>query len=486
MNKLRFLFQHIKLGSLRLVDMVRKSLRLTMVAIFLLCMIAALFTFATLSNFFQEKVQYVSFESSIQNLESQVLSLQEWAQEEDGQGKQLIRDYIERNLEDNRVWIVDENGKVLAHSEKVSNTSIDMLQIIREATSTQQQLIRHEGGEFVRFFPLTWNGEEGFLIFKGNTTPSMETYQSYKNPLPAFLGSILVFMLLFFFFTKGKMKLIEELSTGIESMAAGDLTQQVQVQGEDELAVLATNFNNMASKLRKSLEEERLAEQTKSELISNVSHDLRTPLTSIIGYLKLVEDEKYKNDEERNKYIGIVSTKSQQLARLVEDLFTYTKLSNNAKKMNKLNLSFTSLIEQVTEELVPAAEDFDVTIEKDIPSQNLFVNMDPDEMVRVLENLLMNAIQHSLKPGDIYVRISQEGESVRLQIENNGTLSKEQCERLFDRFYKVDEARSNQNGSGLGLAISKSIVKLHDGDIWAECDENRIRFIVELPLVNEV
>ncbi|MFD3445978.1 sensor histidine kinase, partial [Microbacteriaceae bacterium 4G12] len=143
------------------------------------------------------------------------------------------------------------------------------------------------------------------------------------------------------------------------------------------------------------------------------------------------------------------------------------------------------LIEQLMEELVPQAEENALYFQKELPGKRLFIHADPDKIVRVFENLLGNAIKYSHKPGKIIVKARATDSNVQISIENySDELTSEELERLFDRFYKHDESRSMAaEGSGLGLAITKSIVELHNGKVWAECEDELIRFLVQLPIV---
>jgi signal transduction histidine kinase len=240
----------------------------------------------------------------------------------------------------------------------------------------------------------------------------------------------------------------------------------------------------MAAELQRTIEEERRAERTKSELITNVSHDLRTPLTLIMGYLRLLKDRNYEGEEQARHYLDISFGKAEKLKQLIEDLFEYTKLSNHGVPLRLETVCLNELLDQLAEEYVTAAENERLYLSRQLPAERLFVHMDPDKMIRVFENLLTNAIKYSLKPGEVRVRMACAGQRALVCVANRGEpLSAEQLERLFDRFYRIDSSRSSETGgSGLGLAIAKSIVESHGGRIWAESEQGEIRFWVELPL----
>ena len=227
-------------------------------------------------------------------------------------------------------------------------------------------------------------------------------------------------------------------------------------------------------------QKERLMEVSKNELITNVSHDLRTPLTSIIGYLTVIKNKGYKNENQLNDYIDIVFNKSEQLKVLIEDLFEYTKVSSKGIKLNKRVVILNELIDQLVEEFIPIFDENNLEIEIEKIHERLNVFIDPDKTVRVYENLLMNAVNYSIKPGKIKVKIYKDGNNAVVCVRNKGeNIQNDDLLYLFERFYKVDKSRTSDNeGTGLGLAIAKSFVEIQEGNIWATCNEGDIRFFV--------
>lgn len=278
------------------------------------------------------------------------------------------------------------------------------------------------------------------------------------------------------------MRYIEKISEGLLKIAENNLDYNIEIQGQDELAKLAENINSMAKELKRSIEGERNSEKTKGELITNVSHDLRTPLTSIKGYLSLIRDGKYKDKKELCDYINIVYNKSEKLEVLIDNLFQYTKLTNKGISLNLANISLDELLDQLIEELYVICEENNVTIKKQLWSSKILANVDGDKIARVFENLLMNAVRYVPKPGEVLVSLWNEDKYIMISIENKcTTINEKQLEKIFDRFYRTDESRTESTGgSGLGLAISRSIVELHRGKIWAEMQDENIIFYVKL------
>src|SRR5699024_7894768 len=209
------------------------------------------------------------------------------------------------------------------------------------------------------------------------------------------------------------------------------------------------------------MEKERQVERQKNELITNVSHDLRTPLTSILGYLHLLLDGKFENEEQRNEYVRIAFSKSEQLENLIEDLFAYTKLTDGNLILDRQDVCINKFLDQLIDEITPQAEKRGLSIVKSFPNEPLYAFVDSEQTVRLFENLLMNAINYSKDNGDIQVSLRKYQHYLEISIANQSDeFTKEELENLFERFYKKDYSRSKVTGnSGLGLAIAKSIVE---------------------------
>lgn len=392
------------------------------------------------------------------------------------------------------ILLVNANGVVLYKPYSNNTTKVDIYDVINNYVEHQnyQYNINYERYNlaktfkqkiFYSIYPIKLNGQKYYLL--AHYVPRGTT-QYYNTPLTSFSMGILTFILLFLFITRKKMQYIEHISQGLIEISKGNLSYKVEKKGEDELALLSQNINYMAAELNSKIDMERRAEKTKNELITNVSHDLKTPLTSILGYLGLVKNEKYESKEQLEDYINITYNKAEKLKLLIEDLFEYTKLSSEGILLNMEAVALNEFLVQLIEELVPIFDENDLTIEKEIPAEKVYVNMDITKSLRLFENLIMNAVKYSYKPGVIKIRLHSSKDNVIICIENKGdNIPKEHLEKLFDRFYRQDKSRtSSTGGSGLGLAIAKSITELQNGKIWAECEENNICFYVSFKITN--
>ncbi|SDD71480.1 HAMP domain-containing protein [Paenibacillus sp. UNCCL117] len=381
-----------------------------------------------------------------------------------------------------KVVITNLEGKVVFRSDNAPETYVDVHSVIRNAMDTRSSYERYSRTEFSSFYPVTYNNQKSYLIVSAIPEPEI-SYEKGESPV-SMLSALAVFIFLFYFFTQRKMRYVEELAGGLRIMATGNLEHRVMERSRDELGSLARDMNQMALDLRRKMEEERKAERLKNELVTNVSHDLRTPLTLIMGYLRLLHDKSYESKEQAASYVSIAYNKAEKLKGLIDDLFEYTKLSNQDVPLHKRGVAINDLLEQLLEEYVTISEEQDLKLVRSIPQERLTVQADVDKMIRVFDNLLGNAIKYSPKPGVISVGLAKDGQHAIIRISNKAdALTREELEQLFDRFYRIDPARSSMTGgSGLGLAIARSIVDSHDGQIWAESADGDIHFYVKLRL----
>ena len=280
---------------------------------------------------------------------------------------------------------------------------------------------------------------------------------------------------------------IQDISKGLQAISKGDFEYRVPQKGDDEIGLLAKNINSMADELKKSIYEERRSEKLKNELITNVSHDLRTPLTSVMGYLRLYTEKKYDSAEQAQEYIDIAYKKYISLKELIDDLFEYTKLNNFDIKLDMEVFDINRLARQVIHEIMPVALEKNIKFETNLKDQKFFINADAGKMARVVENIISNAIKYSGSGSRIDVVSFKRDCEVILEISNpSDSINDEDLKNIFERFYRIDKSRSGSlGGSGLGLSIAKSIIHLHEGKIWAEYKDSKVSIFICMKLSKE-
>lgn len=307
--------------------------------------------------------------------------------------------------------------------------------------------------------------------------------------------SFIVFVEIFFKLINFTIEYIRKLRRSIQQVTSGNYGVQCEVEYDDELGSLAANINVLSKTLlakekeseklkekeRAALDIERNAERQKNELITNVAHDLRTPLTTIVGYLELIKDDTALSKEDVHKYSGIAYEKSIRLQEMMDDLFEFTKLDNADIKLNKSMINLSGLIMQMTDEFYPSFKDCNITPIVDLPEENIYVQGDGQLLARVFDNLISNALKYGYHNTDLKIEVSGDEKYATVKVINHGdTIASEDIPLLFNKFYRTDSSRNSKTGgTGLGLAITKNIVDLHHGDISVTSDDQITTFIVK-------
>jgi len=307
--------------------------------------------------------------------------------------------------------------------------------------------------------------------------------------------SFIVFVEIFFKLIDFTIEYIRKLRGSIQQVTSGNYGVQCEVEYDDELGSLAANINVLSKTLlakekeseklkekeRAALDIERNAERQKNELITNVAHDLRTPLTTIVGYLELIKDDTALSKEDVHKYSGIAYEKSIRLQEMMDDLFEFTKLDNADIKLNKSMINLSGLIMQMTDEFYPSFKDCNITPIVDLPEENIYVQGDGQLLARVFDNLISNALKYGYHNTDLKIEVSGDEKYATVKVINHGdTIASEDIPLLFNKFYRTDSSRNSKTGgTGLGLAITKNIVDLHHGDISVTSDDQITTFIVK-------
>lgn len=299
----------------------------------------------------------------------------------------------------------------------------------------------------------------------------------------AVVFGMVLFVVYFLTLTRRFSKYLFEISDGIKTIAAGNFETKIRVKNEDEFAVIATSINKMAGDISEMMENERRSEQLKHELITSVAHDLRTPLTSIIGYLDLASQREV-GEEEKERYLAIAYEKSKRLESLIEDLFTYTKFSSGEVRVEKQEINLVKFMEQMIEEFYPSFQDAKLTYEFICEEKAVDISADGNLLARAIANLLSNAVKYGKAGKKITITLVKGRTEVMIRIINYGIVIPERdLPNIFDRFYRVEASRSmDTGGTGLGLAIAKKIIALHNGDLTATSTEEKTEFITVLPL----
>lgn len=270
-------------------------------------------------------------------------------------------------------------------------------------------------------------------------------------------------------------------------IANGHFDHRIPFTLKGDTQRVVTSVNALVDSVISSIEDERRIEKSKDELITNVSHDLRTPLTSIIGYLGLIEDHQYHSEDDILKYTHTAFSKAKQMKSLVEDLFEYTKMRQTDTPMNISKIDINQMLEQLAASFELEAEDKGIKVSVDIDDKPLRIEADAEKLGRVFNNLITNALKYGDGGHNIILRSKPVSErEIQVSVENDGSpIPEASLKQVFERFYRVEGSRSKATGgTGLGLAIAQSIVDRHGGYIYVTSDKKMTRFIIHLPVKN--
>ncbi|OAB45594.1 sensor histidine kinase [Paenibacillus antarcticus] len=289
-------------------------------------------------------------------------------------------------------------------------------------------------------------------------------------------------ILFFFFLTKPYATYFKEISTGIHCLANGDFNNRVQISSNDEFKDIAEDINLASQKLQEAVVRGDFAESSKDQLVLNLAHDLRTPLTSVLGYLDLILQDDQLTTEQVKHYSTIAFTKSQRLEKLIDSLFEITRMNYGMISIDKQSIDLSELLHQLNEELYPVFERNNLIARLNVTA-NVNILGDGELLARVFENLLTNATRYGKDGQFVDMNCHLEGGDVVVQVINYGNcIPEKELPHIFEMFYTGDQARTHQEGgTGLGLLIAKNIVEQHDGIISVQSSVIRTMFEVRLP-----
>ncbi|WP_319001292.1 HAMP domain-containing sensor histidine kinase [Clostridium estertheticum] len=291
---------------------------------------------------------------------------------------------------------------------------------------------------------------------------------------------ILCYFVFIFIYSFNKIRFLRSIIKGTEKIVSGNLNYTIVEKGRGDLFKLAHNINNMKAGFKKSLENEIKSERLKSELITNVSHDLKTPLTSIINYVDFLKKEGLSKEESQG-YIEVLDRKSQRLKILIDDLFEASKMASGAVELNIEKVDITALLQQSLAELHDKINNSSLIFKVKVPKQKIYANLDGKKTWRVFENLINNILKYTLPKTRVYIDLIERDNQIIINMKNIASYEMDfDNEEIFERFIRGDKSR-NTEGSGLGLSIAKSIIELQGGRLSIEIDGDLFKAKVIIP-----
>ena len=293
------------------------------------------------------------------------------------------------------------------------------------------------------------------------------------------VGFLLLFALFFYIALSKMTKYLDQVGDGIENIAA-DSTEPIRLI--TELKPIEIRLNEIKAKLKSQELESIEGEKKKNDLVLFLAHDLKTPLTSIVAYLSMLDSHPDMDAEEREKYTHIALEKSMRLGELINEFFDITRYNLQDIELEPVEIDLSFMLEQIADELYGVLQEKSLTCEVHV-AENLEVYGDPDKLARVFDNLLRNAVAYCYENSKIEIHAQMKRDDIEILFINEGAkIPGDMLQTIFEKFYRVDGSRSSgTGGAGLGLAIAKEIVELHGGHIRAKSDDMKTQFIVTLP-----
>ncbi len=321
---------------------------------------------------------------------------------------------------------------------------------------------------------LVWQGNEPF--YKPLSWINGHTFEFIV------LCGLAGFFVIFIFYWRKTLGYIDTIATASEALIAPD---DVLIRLPAELKPVEDRMNQVKQDALRNARLAREAEQRKNDLIVYLAHDIKTPLTSVIGYLSLLDEAPDMPLAQKAKYVHITLEKAYRLEQLINEFFEITRYNLHTIVLSKKSIDLYYMLVQMADEFFPqlSAHGKQAAIHA---SEDLTVYGDPDKLARVFNNVLKNAVAYSPNNSAIDITAELSGDKVSVVFKNEGSIPKDKLMSIFEKFYRLDDARSSETGgAGLGLAIAKEIITLHGGSIYADSDGKQTTFTVELPVMSE-
>ena len=277
---------------------------------------------------------------------------------------------------------------------------------------------------------------------------------------------------------------LDRIQQALKKIATDNLTKQVKIKVNPDLQSIVDSFNLLISNMNRRAEEQKQSEESKDELISNVSHDIRTPLTSVIGYLGLIESKNFNDLGQILKYTHIAYKKSLEMQNLVNSLFEYANVQHATSRLNMTKFDMAQMLDQLSADFELEANKRGMEIIVNSIPDKILMKGDTEKLGRVFNNLIMNALKYGKGATHIWLTAEKKDKEVVVTVANNGQpIPEDSLKHVFDRFYRVEDSRSKKTGgTGLGLAIAQSMIQLHGGTIAVTSDDAKTSFISHFPI----
>jgi len=394
-----------------------------------------------------------------------------------------------------RITVVDSNGKVLGDSDtepSLMENHKDRLEIAEAFQGNYGQSTR---------FSDTLNYNMKYVAVRvddsGNTLGvvrfalplsevQLQIQLIYRVILLSAIVAVVIALTVAYFLSRSITLPISRMQEAAQRITKGDFSRKVDIKSKDELGELAKSLNKMAGELQQKMENLRRMDKVRTDFVANVSHELKTPLTLIKGYIETLEDRSINDKEKTRRFISIIKEHTNRLENIIEDLLSLSELELSKDSLSKTDFNLKELIDEVTLSFGYALDAKRQILSVEQQDNDFRIKADRDKIEQVIVNLIDNAIKYTNEAGKINISLLEKENEYIFTVRDSGIgIPKEDMDRVFERFYRVDKARSRElGGTGLGLGIAKHIILAHRGQINIESEINKgTKVVVKLPKV---
>lgn len=396
------------------------------------------------------------------------------------------------------VEILDSNKKIIyvVGNKRDSRTTYSEDELLSVMDFNYNNL-KSDKEYFYSVAPFTSNGEKMYCIVKVppgimkinvDVVPSPDKYirkAAYSIVLSIVIIIVLLFISVFVFARLTSKKIVKPLRKileGIKRMTDGDYSARIDFNAENEFADIKDAFNYMAEKVQNSESERARVEELRQLLIADISHDLKTPLTSIRGYSKALYDGVVEDEDKVKKYLNIIYNKSERATLLIENLHEFAKLDNSQYEINKEEQDFAEFVREIVSGYYNEFENKKIQLKIELPEYEIIYKFDRVEMERAISNIISNAIKYNCEGTKVKIELSTIAEGIQMIIADDGIGIDESLKNnIFEPFIRGDKARQSSGGTGLGLSITNKIIQKHGGSLTLEkCQEYKTVFKLKL------
>ena len=460
--------------------------------------ITAYFNFSSVTTTNYSMLNQIQWSQTISSISNELIS-------NDGDGAKLekIKGYTAPIEELGAKFYIDKNDAELYSTDNKERIFSEADSIIKADGKSNLNYFGNNGMVIVSH---AQNSKDKYTIliesknYRVEDFSSKHTAQNYSSLVFGKTGLLFLVIILLFIVSTAAVSLvtsktivspIKKLAEGADEIAKGNLDYKIDYESTNEIGQTVNAFNEMSTQLKQSIDERNTIEQSRKEMIAGVAHDLRTPLTSVKGYVEGIRDGIANTPEKQEKYLETIYDSTLAMERLLDELLTISRLELGNITLYPEKTRVSDFVEDCRTVIEPilAKEDFDFELHNNCGDDDI-VEMDVDRFSRVIQNIIANSIKYKQKgvKGRIIFEAQGYEKSVILSIADNGIgVESENLSKIFDTFYRADKSRTRvKEGSGIGLAVCRQIVELHGGHIWAsKNDENGLTIFISLKRVDE-